>query len=172
MCNIAWDSVWNFLQGAGAMASVVIAWHVYKQGNRIRTLTDVVQRMDKQNILLEERLKIEKYARMAEIVPVFVWWEKTQNAPHSARITIRNMGADAKSIYTTDDISKDLYKVELHDHHASKGGLVGITISSKDGKPLENIDFFVVSTGISGMTSKQKIFKYPEHDLNIGFPDF
>ena len=169
--NWDWNTFYNFLQGIGAIASAFIAYYVYMQGKKIKDLADIVKKIDAQNIIIQKRFEIEKYAVIGNLIPYYTDFDKLQEFPWEAIVEIRNIGIKASRIYVNEDPNAD-YVVHLYDHHADRGEMVKIKINTKDKSPLENINFQIISTGINGLTSKQSIFKNPHHDINIGPPEF
>jgi hypothetical protein len=165
------------IQACMAVISACIAALVYfqgkqidRQGSKIKDLVRIVEELKKQNETQEKRLRIETFAKLSSIIPILKWDHKAQNTPDKAIIYLYNIGCEAKQIITDESID-DPFIVFLHNRNSVTGGLIQIDISMKDGTPLENIKFNVCSSAISGIKCKQTIFKNPENDLQIGFPE-
>jgi hypothetical protein len=164
MCTINWEYVGLIISSLGSLVSAFIAWLVYQQGKKIKTLTDVVTELGEAN-------KLYKYSEMGRIIVYYTPEPKEDHKPDSVIMVLKNKGLAATRIYTT-QTGKEPYEVFLVDQEINSGGTVRIKISTKDGSPIEGVDFDIVSIAINGWTSRQNIFKNPKHDLNVGPPKF
>lgn len=79
---------------------------------------------------------------------------------------------EAKEITIDEKGVNKPYVVTLKDRHAVRGDLVKIFIKTRDNSALENIDFYICSTALSGISCKQSIYKNASQDLNMGYPEF
>jgi len=165
------EIIFSGLQALAAIATFIIACVAFRQGKKIKTLTDVVTELKAQNEIMEKTFVVERMASLYNIYPIFRKSEKINNGPDKAIMVLENIGVAAKEVSTKESIDAH-FKVHLFEHSVDKLGKIKIEISMKDGSPLENIEFYVLAVAHSGVECRQLIFKTPQHDLNIAFPEY
>jgi hypothetical protein len=96
----------DWIQAVCAFATAILAFTTFWQGRKIKTLTDIVNTLEKQGSIWQAMLSLETRSRIKEIQPIFT----IQNITYSPSllsyvVLFRNLGLLAKGVGITGSVN-------------------------------------------------------------------